>query len=474
MKWIESLSQVINYIENHITDDICMDEIARRAYASSSHFQLIFHVVMGITVGEYIRNRRLSLAAQDLLQPNSKIADAAARYHYDTQESFSKAFTRFHGVPPSKIRPDNIKIFRPFSINVTIRGGFDLEFVNAFHLVDWVKVGQPEGTPAERYKRLVEWAKQARGQNPGVFDALSGWILDDAEWTPDKLVENEQIFMKGVLARFKEQNMQLRTRLQEPAMSDDVVNEAVFKTLDRFDDELSGVPHDERLRETVAKVFSDFSIMRERSVREKIAGYAAGSMHTNDMGYINYLKDCDAGVQWALFMPEVVKKHGHKINRDSFEYMGIGKVRFIGLEFAKNPDIHLLRPAESLPKLIPMLPEYGAEITALCHLEHHNGGEVNVDPCNMMGYFFKADTPVPEGYDYYDLPTEHAAYAVYSHPDFDGNIFGAAYEFTRDQILSEGVHIPYPSAYWTAEVYPEGFFSGSGAFRFGYLFSVEL
>ena len=306
-----------------MTDNIFIEEISNQAYTSSSHFQLIFHVVMGLTVGEYIRNRRLSLAAQEI---------------------------------------------------------------------------EPSG----------------------------------------------------------------------------VVNTAIFKALDRFDDELSGEPHDERLRETVAKVFVNFSTMRERGVREIIAGYSTGSIHKNDMGYINYLKDCDAGVQWALLMPEVVKKHGHKINRDSFEYIEIGKVRFIGLEFAKNLDIHLSRPAESLPKLISMLPDYGTEITALCHLEHHNGGEVNVNQCNMMGYFCKADTPVPEGYDYYDVPTEHAAYAVYYSPDFDGDIFGASYEFTRDQILSDNVHIPYPLAYWTAEVYTDGFFLGSGAFRFGYLFSVEL
>ena len=79
-----------------------------------------------------------------------------------------------------------------------------------------------------------------------------------------------------------------------------------------------------------------------------------------------------------------------------------------------------------------------------------------------------------EGYDYYDLPTEYAAYAVYYSPDFDGDIFGASYEYTRDQILGDNVCIPYPQAYWTAEVYPEGFFAGIGAFRFGYLFSVEL
>lgn len=478
MNWIQSLSKAINYIEQHLTEDINADEIASHAYASSAHFQHIFHMVIGMTIGEYIRNRRLSLAAQDLLQPNSRIIDAAMRYQYDTQESFSKAFTRFHGIPPSKAKAGRVKMFHPLSINISIQGGFDMSrrFIDDILLVDWKEIDEHKRetpTDAEKYNRLIKWAGKAREQNPGVFDALSAWVLDNSEWSDDKLAENEQILIQGVFARFLEQNDKLRALLKELEPSG-VVNAAIFKALDRFDDELSGKPHDERLREIVANVFADFSAMRERSVREKIAGYSTGSMHMTDMGYINYLKDCDAAVQWALFMPEVVKKHGHKINRESFEYIEIGKVRFIGLEFSKNPDIHLLRPAESLPKLIPMLPVYGTEITALCHLEHHNGGEVNVNQVNMMGYFCKADTPVPDGYSYYDVPTEHAAYAIYHSPDFDGDVFGASYEFTRDQILGDGVHIPYPQAYWTAEVYMEGFFVGSGAFRFGYLFSAEL
>lgn len=123
MNWIQCLSKAIHYIENHLTDDIDIDEVSRRSYASSSHFQLIFHLVTGMTVGEYIRNRRLILAAQDLLRQDVKIIDVAMRYHYDTQESFSQAFTRLHGTPPSKIRPGSAVLFSPLSITVAIQGG---------------------------------------------------------------------------------------------------------------------------------------------------------------------------------------------------------------------------------------------------------------------------------------------------------------------------------------------------------------
>lgn len=116
MDWIQGLSKAIQYIENHITDEIYIDEISSQAYTSSSHFQLIFHMVIGMTVGEYIRNRRLSLAAQDLLKQDNKIIDVAMRYQYDTQESFSKAFTRFHGMPPSKVQWGRVKLFHPLTL----------------------------------------------------------------------------------------------------------------------------------------------------------------------------------------------------------------------------------------------------------------------------------------------------------------------------------------------------------------------
>ncbi|MDR1329924.1 MAG: AraC family transcriptional regulator, partial [Oscillospiraceae bacterium] len=138
MNWIQCLSKAIGHIEEHLTDEINIDEIASTSYTSSSHFQLIFHLVTGMTVGEYIRNRRLSLAAQELLRPDSRIIDVAARYQYDTQEGFSKAFTRFHGVPPSKARRVNVKLFHPLSVNITIQGGFEMshKLIDEFYWSD--------------------------------------------------------------------------------------------------------------------------------------------------------------------------------------------------------------------------------------------------------------------------------------------------------------------------------------------------
>jgi len=128
MDWIQSLAKAIHYIENHLTEDINIADVADKVYASNSHFQRIFSLVTGMTIGDYIRNRRLSMAGQELLRPETKIVDVAMRYQYDTQESFSKAFTRFHGINPSNARKqsDMLKYFRPLTISVTIQGGFDM------------------------------------------------------------------------------------------------------------------------------------------------------------------------------------------------------------------------------------------------------------------------------------------------------------------------------------------------------------
>jgi AraC-like DNA-binding protein len=126
--WIQSLSKAIHYIENNLTNDISVDDVSNNVYASSFNFQRVFNLVTGMTIGDYIRNRRLSLAGQELLHTKNKIIDVAMRYQYDTQESFSKAFTRFHGFTPSSIRKQKsqIKVFHPLTIQVTIQGGFNM------------------------------------------------------------------------------------------------------------------------------------------------------------------------------------------------------------------------------------------------------------------------------------------------------------------------------------------------------------
>ena len=158
--------------------------------------------------------------------------------------------------------------------------------------------------------------------------------------------------------------------------------------------------------------------------------------------------------------------------REKFEYVHVGELRFIGLDLRANPG---LNDQQTIEKIMPMMAEImserATEIPEYCYLEHHNGGEVNVNETGIGGYFFKAGTPVPEGLIFYDVPTVNIGYGVYrGGENFGGDLFDA-YECTRDKILDDGVEIPYPQAYWTAAEFIGGE-PRAGDYRFGYIFGV--
>ena len=102
MNLATGIQKAINYIEEHITDELDMAEVASQAACSPYYFQKIFGILCGITVGEYIRNRRLTLAGSELMKTDAKVIDTALKYGYESPESFTRAFTRFHGVTPTE------------------------------------------------------------------------------------------------------------------------------------------------------------------------------------------------------------------------------------------------------------------------------------------------------------------------------------------------------------------------------------
>ena len=126
MSWLEDTQKAINYIENNLSEDLIIEDAAKHIYYSGDRFQKMFLIVTGFSASEYIRNRRLSLAGQELLDPKNKVIDTALKYGYETPESFTKAFTRFHGFTPSKVRSseNRLKCFAPLTIQINIKGGF--------------------------------------------------------------------------------------------------------------------------------------------------------------------------------------------------------------------------------------------------------------------------------------------------------------------------------------------------------------
>lgn len=130
MNWVESISRAIEYIENNLTNDITIEEISNYSYISSFYFQKGFSIVCGYSISEYIRNRRLSLAGYELINSDNKIIDIALKYGYDSPDSFTKAFTRFHGSTPTAVRNNGatIKEFAPLKVNLTLKGGYTMEY----------------------------------------------------------------------------------------------------------------------------------------------------------------------------------------------------------------------------------------------------------------------------------------------------------------------------------------------------------
>ena len=117
---MRSINRAIRYMEEHLTEELSVEDVSNQAFSSSANFQRMFYLVTGITVGEYIRNRRLSQAGRDLLLARAKVVDVALKYQYNTPESFSKAFARFHGVLPSEAGkcPGQLKYFFPLAIHI--------------------------------------------------------------------------------------------------------------------------------------------------------------------------------------------------------------------------------------------------------------------------------------------------------------------------------------------------------------------
>ncbi len=146
MDWVTGIQNAINYIENHLTDEIDVELVAKEAACSEFYFQRIFSILCGITLGDYIRNRRLTLAGNELCISDSKVINIALKYGYESPESFTRAFTRFHGITPSEAKKDGSKLksFSRLTVKITLSGGniMDYKIVEkeAFNIIEKVEV----------------------------------------------------------------------------------------------------------------------------------------------------------------------------------------------------------------------------------------------------------------------------------------------------------------------------------------------
>lgn len=174
MDYSYGIQRALKYLEEHITEEIDYEQVAKCAYSSSFYFQRVFSAVCGVSIGEYVRNRRLSLAGNELAGGGKRVIDVAMKYGYDTPESFARAFLKFHGVSPSEVKAGAPhRIYSPLSVKITITGGKSMDY----------RIEKKEAFPVLVKKKRFPKEKEINGKEIPQF-----WAESMRDGTVEKLV----------------------------------------------------------------------------------------------------------------------------------------------------------------------------------------------------------------------------------------------------------------------------------------------
>ncbi len=181
MDWVSGIQKAIDYIEDNLTDDLDYGKIAEKAYSSSFQFQRVFGILCGMTLGEYIRARRLTFAGSELSCTDVRVIDVALKYGYDSPESFTRAFVKFHGITPSEAKKDGgtLKSFSPFSVKLVLDGDntmdYRIEKKGAFKLIAKKKKVSCKEEMATR--EISDFWQQCGAD--GTIEALCKYVRQD-------------------------------------------------------------------------------------------------------------------------------------------------------------------------------------------------------------------------------------------------------------------------------------------------------
>ena len=186
MDWVTGFQRALDYIDAHLTEELDITAAAREAACSPFYFQRLFGILCGMSLGEYVRSRRLAEAGRDLAARNITVLDTALKYGYESPESFARAFQRFHGVTPSEVRRGaHPRSFEPFTVHITLKGG---------HIMDCKIMEKPALTLLER----VEQHTIVDSQNENTIPDF--WTRAQADGTLEKLLAQapDKTFVYGV------------------------------------------------------------------------------------------------------------------------------------------------------------------------------------------------------------------------------------------------------------------------------------
>lgn len=179
MDWVQRMNGAINYLEEHLMEKIDYAEVARLACCSAYHFQRMFSFITDVTLAEYIRRRRLTLAAFELQHSEIKVIDLALKYGYDSPEAFTRAFSNLHGVTPTAARltGTSLKAYPKMTFHMSIKGDAEMNY-RIEELGPFRIVGISERVSTESAFSVIPriWA-DARDQ--GIFEKLWQFRLED-------------------------------------------------------------------------------------------------------------------------------------------------------------------------------------------------------------------------------------------------------------------------------------------------------
>ena len=175
------IQNALTYIEENLTEELEIRDIAKKAFLSPFYLQRIFGVMCGISVGENIRGRRLSLAGEELARSDAKVIDIAAKYGYDSPDSFNRAFQRFHGISPSAAKKAGARLisFAPVKIKQTVEG---------IHMMEYRIVEKPQFTvmgvsrkfhPETSYQQIPEYWTEMFSHPDFPLMGVYGICIDD-------------------------------------------------------------------------------------------------------------------------------------------------------------------------------------------------------------------------------------------------------------------------------------------------------
>ena len=130
MDWLTRMNAAIAYVEDNLDSEINYEELAQIARCSSHNFLRMFSFIIDVSLSEYIRRRRLTLAALELQSSNIKVIDLAVKYGYDSPVSFARAFQLLHGVTPTEARTNGValKAYPRISFQISIKGEKEMDY----------------------------------------------------------------------------------------------------------------------------------------------------------------------------------------------------------------------------------------------------------------------------------------------------------------------------------------------------------